>query len=214
MISNISYHPYSILMGGALYGPVIGTAPPMSTIPSTLPGVNINRGYDRNNLPKPQENIPLNTQINNSNTATIINTPAINSLPAVSPLLPESNLPEETNPPDYQILSPPVSSSTEVTETPIINNPNLTTPKKASTKKTDTDSDEGVPPVEETVTAILGKRLNKRRHREEWKTKWGDGTITWEPKENFVDYEDGVEIANAHWLEFEQKEAEKKKIKN
>jgi len=152
--------------------------------------------------------IPLYTPLNNSRPPPTTTSP-VNSLPTLNPLLTESELPEEM--PNSQIVSPtlPVSADTEVTETSIINNPNLTTPKNESTKKLDTDSEEGN--IEETVQAILGKRLNKRRHREEWKTKWGDGSITWEPKENFVDYEDGVEIVNSHWLEFEEKEAEKKK---
>jgi len=63
---------------------------------------------------------------------------------------------------------------------------------------------------EEEVVDIVDKRWNSRKKRYEWKTKWGDGTITWEPKQNFVDKQDGEEVVNQVWLQFENKSKEKK----
>lgn len=62
---------------------------------------------------------------------------------------------------------------------------------------------QGIASNECIVEKILDKRWNKSIKRFEWKTKWLDGDVTWEPKESFVHSENEESVKNVHWVDFE-----------
>jgi len=60
------------------------------------------------------------------------------------------------------------------------------------------------------VLKVVSKRFNNRKKRDEWKTQWGDGSFTWEPKHCFLDFVSGEEVVNEKWRTFEDEHQKNK----